>query len=69
MAAVTFKDNYVKMTSLMTSCRLITIGLQANLIVLVTCIAQFLGVGKLWLLFCHTTINGATTITGTSTIH
>ena len=31
-------------------------------------IAQFLGVDKWWLFFCHTTISGATTNTGTSTI-
>ena len=32
-------------------------------------IAWFLGVDKWWLLLCHTTISGATTNTGTSTIY
>ena len=36
MAAVTFKDNYVIMTSLVTSCRRIFIKRRANLIVAVT---------------------------------
>ena len=42
------------------------IGRQANLINLVT--DEFLGVGKLWLLLCHTTISEATTNTSRSTI-
>ena len=36
MAAVTFKDNYVILMLLVTSCGGITIGRQANLIDLVT---------------------------------
>ena len=66
MVAVTFKDNYVIMTSLVRSCRRIFITRRANLIVLVT---QFLGFDKWLLLFCHTTFSGATTNTGTSTIN
>ena len=36
MAAVTFKDNYVIMTSLVTACRSIAAGPRANLIDSVT---------------------------------
>ena len=42
------------------------IGRQANLINLVT--DEFLGVGKLWLLLCHTTISEVSTNTSRSTI-
>ena len=60
------------MMSLVTSCRWIIIGQHANLIDWVTdvnFIAPFIGAEKLWLLFCHTTIYGATTKTGTSTVY
>ena len=71
MAAVTFKDNYLKMTSLVTSHRWAFITRQANLIVSVTDEISVLNFYELingGFSFCHTTISGATTNTGTSTI-
>ena len=67
MAAVTLKDNYVIMTSLMSSHRWIFITRRANLIVSVPdeiSLLNFYGSFS----FSHTTISGATTSTGTSTI-
>ena len=81
MAAVTFKDNYV----IMTSCRWIFNTRQANFIVLVTDEISLLNfvlmnggfflsyqaqfrVDEWWIFFCHTRISGATTNTDTSTI-
>ena len=71
MAAVTFQDNYVIMTSLVTSHRWIFITRRANLIVSVTDEIALLNFYELINggFFCHTTISGATTNTGTSTIY
>ena len=67
MAAVTLKDNYVIMTSLMSSHRWIFIKRRANLIVSVTDEISLLNIYG-GFSFSHTMISGATTSTGTSTI-
>ena len=71
MAAVTFKDTYVIMTSFVTSHHRIYITRQANLIVSVTDEISLLNFEELingGFSFCHTTISGATMNTGTSII-
>ena len=71
MAAVTFKDNYVIMMSLVTSHRWIFITRRDNLIISVTDEISSLNFYELingGFSFFHTTIPGATTNTGTSTI-